>query len=180
MKTLQFLTGTCLLCAILPASGQQQQAMTDAMTQQQLLAARRQAQVQAGDPARHELPDQSKDPSKKNQPQDILSRSDILCFNGIATLVPKQAILAVPRQFADRVGMKTGAKIVTWMEFYSANRGWVTAQEITMAQAQGKEPLPEALNERLGKSSNIIVSTLEGGPISKLQYTPPPAPGATK
>ena len=29
--------------------------------------------------------------------------SDILCFNGMATLVPKRAVLHIPKNFADRL-----------------------------------------------------------------------------
>ena len=168
--------GISFVCC--PLALAQKQQMRDATTHEQMAAARTKAQ--AGDSLR-QLPEVSgNDPSKENQPQDIISRSDILCFNGIATLVPKEAILAVPAQFADRIGIKPGAKIVTWAQFYAVNRGWVTTQEISLAQAQGKEPLPDAINERLGKSANVVVTTMQGGPISKLQYTPPVEDPKTK
>src|SRR5690606_30911873 len=116
-----------------------------------------------------------KDPSKENIPGDLISRSDILCFNGLATLVPKQAILFTPPQYADRIGMKPGARLVTWMEFYPLNRGWIGTMEISMKQAEGKEPLPEKPAEQMMKGSNLVVATYQGGPISKLP-TVAPAP----
>lgn len=173
-------TTICISLALgaCPLALAQKQQMRDAATHEQMAAAL--GKAQATDPMRHLPPSQGADPSKENQPQDIISRSDILCFNGLATLVPKAAILALPRSYADRIGIKPGAKLVTWQEFYAVNRGWVTAQEVNLTQAQGKEPLPETLSVRLAKSTNIVVATMQGGPISKLQYTPPPAAPATK
>jgi len=149
--------------------------MHDAATHEQLSAIRRQEQTV--DPMRKFTPAPDKDPSKENIPTDIISRSDILCFNGLATLVPKQAILFNPPQYADRIGMKAGAKIVPWMDFYAANRGWIGTMEITLKQAEGKEPLPEKPAEQMMKGSNLVVATYLGGPISKLAATAPaPAP----
>ncbi|WAC21611.1 hypothetical protein OVA24_09465 [Luteolibacter sp. SL250] len=171
MKRIPCSGAIALAASISLLSAQQKQQMRDAATHEQLAGALK--QQQANDPLR-ELPRQEgKDPSKENVPQDLISRSDVLCFNGLATLVPKKSILALPPQFADRVGMQPGARLVGWAEFHAANRGWVTSQEITLAQARGEQPLEEALNERLAKSANVVVSTLQGGPISKLQPIPP-------
>jgi len=171
MKKHLILGAAGLVMAATCATAQQKQQMRDAATHEQLAGVLK--QQQANDPLR-ELPRQEgKDPSKENVPQDLISRSDVLCFNGMATLVPKKSILALPALFADRVGMVPGAKLVGWAEFHAANRGWVTTQEITLAQARGEQPLEEALNERLSKSTNVVVSTLQGGPISKLQPIPP-------
>lgn len=149
-------------------------AMRDAATHDQLSANLR--RVQSSDPMKQFKPSEGKDPSKENQPTDLLSRSDMLCFNGTATLVPKGSILVTPPLFSDRIGMRSGAKIVTWLEFLSLNRGWITTHEISLAQAEGKEPLSEAATEVLRKSTSVVVATLQGGPISKLA---PQAPAAT-
>lgn len=148
--------------------------MRDAATHDQL--ASQLGRLQAQDPIKKFTPSQGKDPSVENQPGDLLSRSDMLCFNGLATLVPKEAILVIPPRYADRVGMRSGAKIVTWQDFYIANRGWITTQEISLAQAEGKVALAEPVTEKLAKSSNVVVATLQGGPISKLAPKPEPAP----
>lgn len=174
MKISLFRPFIFLLLCVSAVSAQQNRQIQEAVTHEQLVAKLR--QEQANDPLRHLSKVEGKDPSKENQPQDLLSRSDILCYNGIATLVPKQAIIAIPPQLADRIGIQPGAKIVGWNEFFAANRGWLTAQEVTLTQARGQEPLADALRERLTKSANIVVATLQGGPISKLQYTPPQSP----
>ena len=156
-----------LLSPIVGAQEAPKKPMQDVTTHDQLSALRRQAQ--AADPMNKLTPAaQGKDPSKENIPTDIISRSDILCYNGMATLVPKQAILFNPPQYADRIGMKAGARIVTWSEFYAANRGWVGTMEISMKQAEGKEPLPEKPADKMMKGSNLVVAIYQGGPISKL------------
>jgi hypothetical protein len=154
--------------------GQEKKPYRAAPTHEELASTLR--QQQAADPMRQLPKVEGNDPSKENQPEDLLKRSDILCFNGLATLVPKQSILALPAGLADRVGMRDGAKLVGWNEFLAANRGWLIPQEVTLAQARGQEPLAQQLAERLAKSTNIIVATLQGGPISKLQHTPPSPP----
>jgi hypothetical protein len=172
MKPIQFAFGFCLiLSAGAGAQPAPRPVMRDAATHDQLSVTRR--QEQSVDPMRKFTPAAAgKDPSKENIPADIISRSDILCFNGLATLVPKQAIIFNPPQYADRIGMKEGARIVPWMEFYAANRGWIGTMEISLKQAEGKEPLPEKPAQQMLKGSNMVVATFQGGPISKLVATP--------
>ncbi len=113
------------------------------------------------------------DPSKTNQPVDILTSSDFLSFQGKATLVPKKAIMTIPKRFQDRIRFVPGSKIMTWTDFYSVNRGWIKTHEVTRAQAQGVEPFDEEVVENLEKSSVVVVATYKGGPISVL---PPKEP----
>lgn len=164
---------TASICAAQTAAPQKT-VMREAATHEELAA--RLHNVEAEDPMKKLKPSEEPDPAS-SLPKDIIGRSDILCFGGLATIVPKQAILFTPSNYADRLGIRPGAKVVTWSDFYAANRGWITTQEITMAQAEGKEPLPEKVAERLTKGGNLVIATLQGGPISKL--APPPAPAVT-
>lgn len=176
MKPIKLAFGFCLL--LVSGAGAQpagKPVMRDVATHDQLSATLRQEQTV--DPMRKFTPAaKDKDPSKENIPTDIISRSDILCFNGMATLVPKQAILFNPPQYADRIGMKAGARIVPWSEFFAANRGWIGTMEISIKQAEGKDPLPEKPAEMMMKGSNLVVATYQGGPISRLTATAAPAP----
>lgn len=174
MKTLPITLVLPLLAGHLSYGQAPKPVMRDAATHEQLL--NRQQQVRTADPMKKLDPAEGKDPSKENQPGDLISRSEVLCYRGLATLVPKGSILVNPPLVSDRVGMKPGAKIVTWLEFYTANRGWITTQEISLAQAEGKAPLAEAVTDQLKKSTNLVVATFKGGPISKL--APPPEPAA--
>ena len=115
------------------------------------------------------------DPSKVNQPQNLLEQSDVICFGGLATLVPKKAILASPAHQKDKLALQPGARIVGWSDFYAANRGWITTVEVSRIQAEGKEPIKEETQESISKSRNLIVATYMGGPISVL----PPKPAET-
>lgn len=145
--------------------------MRDASTHEQLsLAARKAAQ---SDPMRHMTPAKGNDPSLVNQPQDLIATSDILSFGGSATLVPKRAILMIPKNLASRIKFEPGSKIQSWADFYAGNRGWITTVEVSRVQAEGNKPLDEELSKRIGKSSNLVVATYQGGPISVLPLKVP-------
>lgn len=106
------------------------------------------------------------DPSVENIPVNLLDQSDIICFGGYATLVPKRAILAVPERFERYLELKPGTKIIGWLDFYAKNRGWITTVEVNRKQAQGSSEIAEKTRERIRKSSSLVVATMMGGPIS--------------
>ena len=145
--------------------------MRDAATHEQL--AQQMRRIQQADPMQQLPPSQGEDPSQ-NLPKDLVSQSDILCFGGMMTLVPKRAILRIPKPFAHRVQLIPGCKLMGWAEFYAQNRGWITTVEVSRVQAEGSQPLPEDLTVRLKDSTNLIVATFRGGPISVLPLTEPP------
>ena len=155
--------------------------MRDAATQEQLVAILRQEKL--NDPMKNMAPATGEDPSVVNRPRDLLSDSDILCFDGIATLVPKRAILLSPQNLADRVGFKPGAKILSWVDFYARNRGWITTVEVSRTQAEGNLALPEETQKQMAKGGNLVVATYQGGPISVLPLKAPeptvPAPNVS-
>lgn len=115
------------------------------------------------------------DPSKSNQPVNLLEQSDIVCFGGVATLVPKRAILAIPAKYKECLKLKSGSKIVGWADFYAVNRGWITTVEVSRVQAEGNKALAKETSERITKSTNLVVATFMGGPISVLPLKQPAA-----
>ncbi len=115
------------------------------------------------------------DPSKVNRPESLLANSDIVCFGGVAVLVPKRAILQTPPKLANRIGMQPGAGFASWSDFYAANRGWITTVEVSRAQAEGKQPVEEMSMDHIKKSANLIVAVYLGGPISVLPPVVAPA-----
>ena len=151
--------------------------MRDAATHEQLVGTLRQASQE--DPMRKQAPAKGVDPSKVNRPQSLIASSDTICFNGAVTLVPKRAILQMPKNLAERLKYQKGAKLMTWAEFYAVNRGWITTVEVTRVQAEGNTPLAEETTKRIAKSGNLIVATYQGGPISVLPPKQPPVEGAT-
>lgn len=121
------------------------------------------------DPMKTLLPSEGEDPSKKNQPKDLISSSDVISFNGVTTLVPKRAIIQMPEAFKDRLNNHTpGNKVIGWWDFYTLNKGWITTVEVTRVQAEGREPLAEEISEGFTKSRNMIIATYSSGPISML------------
>lgn len=113
------------------------------------------------------------DPTKVNQPVNLLEQSDIICFGGVATLVPKRAILAIPAKYKDCLKLKPGSRIVGWSDFFAVNRGWITTVEVSRVQAEGNKPLAKEVSERIGKSTNLVVATFMSGPISVLPLKQP-------
>ena len=158
------------------ASGEERthQPMRDAATHDQLVAKMR--SVQEKDPMKNLQPVNTPDPTKANPPTHLLSDSDILCFDGRATLVPKHAIINRPINLENRLKYQEGAKILSWLDFYSLNRGWITTMEVTRNQAEGNQPLAKETAEQVRKSLNLVVATYQGGPISVLP--PKEAPSA--
>lgn len=159
-----------------PSWSQQATTMRDAATHDQLALTYRQFAQQ--NPMREMQPSKGVDPSTVNRPKDIVSESDVICFNGMATLVPKRAILNLPASMKDRLVFQPGVKLVGWMDFYAANRGWINTVEVSRVQAEGNKALNEEIAERIGKSRNLVVATYLGGPISVLPLKVPEEPEA--
>lgn len=151
--------------------------MRDAATHEQL--ARQWHKAQQQDPIRTLQATTGADPSKVNQPADLLSQSDILCFGGRATLVPKRAVLHIPALMAERLKFLPGAQIQSWTEFFAHNRGWISTLEVTRVQAEGNQALPEDVIKRLHDGANLVVATYQGGPISVLPLKMPAPEAAT-
>lgn len=143
----------------------------DAVTHDEL--ARTLRKVEREDPMKKIKPAEGPDPTKVNQPGDLMSRSEVICFNGMAALVPKRAVLFVPAKLKERMQIQEGARLHGWAEFYARNRGWITTIEVTRVQAEGNEPLSEETLERMAKSANLVVATYKGGPISVLPLKQP-------
>jgi hypothetical protein len=140
--------------------------MRDVVTHEQIVEAARKAQEEAPPPVFTPLA--GKDPSVANKPGDLLSRSDILCFQGRATLVPKRAVLHVPKELSDRLKMQEGAQISSWTDFLNSNRAWIRTVAVTRVQAEGNHPMPEETLKSFEKEKRLVVATYQEGPISVL------------
>ena len=171
--------GIAVFAAVTARATAEGPVMRDAATEEQLVLAQRNARQM--DPMKRLRVTKDVDPATLNRPQDLLSQSDILCFGGIATLVPKHAILQLPEAYAERLKITPAAQIVGWADFYAANRGWITTVEISRVQAEGNEPIAEDTRKLLTKCRNLVVATYHGGPISLLApKVPPPAKSTEK
>jgi len=113
------------------------------------------------------------DPTKTNKVPNLIDTSDFLSFGGLTTLVPKRAIIHIPKNYRDRIQFVKGSRIVVWPDFYVANRGWIKTLEVTREQAMGTEPFDEKVAENIEKSSVVVVAVYKGGPISVLPQKKP-------
>ncbi len=173
MKLKSVTTAAAILLSATFARSEEQPVMRDAATHDQLTKTMQQSQK--ADPMKG-LPVSNAPDASLNLPKDLVSQSDFISLAGAATLVPKHAILKVPAGYADRIRFQEGSRILSWTEFFTANRNWITTIEITPEQAGGKAALSKDAADVIAKSSNLIVATYRGGPISLL---PPKAPAET-
>ncbi len=148
------------------AGGEDKPVYRDAATHDQLALELR--KMERRDPMRNREAVTGADPSKVNRPVDLLKQSDMISFGGYATLVPKRAILSVPQNYQRYLTLEPGAKIIGWRDFYRKNRNWITTIEVVRAEAEGNQKMPEKTLEKVAKSTNLVVATCHGGPISVL------------
>lgn len=145
----------------------------DTMTREKLAGIRDHAARHKQDMIAQTPPKASVSTSREQTP-DLLSRSDILCYNGAFTIVPKRAILHQPKNIASRINQFIpGSKVMAWLDFLRNNRGWISTVEVTRAQAEGREAIDHKVIEHYRKSSNLVVATYKSGPISVLPLRKP-------
>jgi len=157
-----------------PEAGGQNRMLRDVPTNEALM--NRLRETQEMNPLANHKAVEPEEATEVYRPKSLIENSDIISFNGLTTLVPKGAILAIPDSLNHRIGNHVaGNRVVNWSEFLQANRGWVMQVEVTRDQAHGRTSLPEAVLERKSKTTSLMVATFQGGPIAVL----PPKPEET-
>lgn len=140
--------------------------MREAPTNEELIVKLRQSEQQMAAAAVARPASSPIDP-RANQPlPDLFNSSEILCYNGAFTLVPKRAVLEFPQNLRDRLKVQQGAKVQSWSDFYIANRNWITTVEVSKSQASGAKPLAEETSAHIAKCGKLVVATFQGHPIS--------------
>lgn len=174
-----------ILCAAaqLPAGAQEARpkpVFRNAATHESIVEANRKAAEENKDqPELFKPVDPAQQAEQKPEKRSLLASSEIFCHGGKATLVPKGAVIHLPKNLSDRLVMGEGAKFVTFTDFMAENRSWITTSPVTRRQAEGKEPLPESLLKSFAKETRIVVATLQEGPISVLPPKVEEAPTAS-
>lgn len=176
LTKISFLSGLALTLGTVPSAAEGPAApspsnveIRDAATHDELSQSLRMAQQ--SDPLRDLGPAIGKtdeDPSVVQSKRDFVKNSTVLSYRGLLTFVPKRAVLHLPDNLSDRIGVKPDVEVKTWPEFYRANRGWIRTIEVTREQALGHTALPEAKREAIENSSSMVVATFRNGPISVL------------
>ncbi|MEC5127931.1 hypothetical protein VSU19_14290 [Verrucomicrobiales bacterium BCK34] len=148
--------------------------MRDAVTHDEL--SQRLRMTLQKDPIRNLGPAAGKteeDPSVRTHSRDLVRDSTIISYKGNLTLVPKRAVLHIPDEITDRIGPKSGLKVLTWADFLQVNRGWIRTVEVSRDQVMGITPIQPNIVEAFAKSSSMVVATFKGGPVSVLPLKEP-------
>lgn len=114
----------------------------------------------------------SEDTAKHAVVSNLLAESTVLCYGGALSLVPKRAVLQCPKKYEDRLKPVRGAKVLMYSDFFAANRSWITSLELSQAQIEGAEPLPDKVSEQLSKAGNLVIATFRGNPVGISNNSP--------
>lgn len=166
-------TGFALVSLLLVSHAAHAQ-MRDVATHDEL--SQRLKMAQQNDPIRATGPAIGKseeDPAKPLAERDLIKSSTTLAYRGFLTLVPKRSVLHIPEGFEDRLTVPAKVKVQTFRDFLASNRGWIRTMEVSREQALGHVPFPEETANAIQTSSQIVVATYKGGPISVLPLKDP-------
>lgn len=152
--------------------------MRKAPTNEELVLRLRQSEKEMAEMKESRTLSSTADPTVTHQPADFISSSQILCYNGALTFVPKLAVLQFPKNYEDRLKAQPKARIQNWQDFYAANIGWITTVEVSKIQAQGRQALSEDTSVHISKCGKLVVATFNGHPIS-VHPVPTPKPVTT-
>lgn len=100
--------------------------------------------------------------------QSILKQSMILHDGKNWTIVPKGAVIFLPDALKARVDVKPIGKLLTFTDFITCNRNWITTNEVSFDQAAGAEPLAAERVAFWSKQDKIVIAVHQSGPISVL------------
>lgn len=108
------------------------------------------------------------------QDQSIIKQSTILHDGGNWTLVPNGAVVFLPETMKHRVKPSPAGNLLSWVDFLTANRSWITTVEVSFDQAAGHKPIPPERAAFWAKQDKIVIAVHQRGPISvRLPETPP-------
>ncbi len=93
----------------------------------------------------------------------IIARSEILHDGQHWTLVPKGAVLFVPKRKSENVGSRPIGTLLSWQEFLAKNPAWISTHETTFDQASGEVPFSEEKVEFWKTQECVIVAVHQGG-----------------
>jgi hypothetical protein len=172
LATLTFLT-THLFAETAPRF-EKSTKMRDAVTHDEL--AQKLRMSAHNDPIRNLGPAMGKvdeDPAKRVTDRDLVKESTVLNYRGFLTLVPKRAVIHTPANYEDRFKPSDDVQVQSWADFFKGNRGWIRTIEVSREQAMGLAPMDEAIMTALQESTQVVVATFKGGPISVMPYVAP-------
>lgn len=81
-------------------------------------------------------------------------------------MVPKGAVIFLPEAMKNRVNVKPVGTLLSWVDFLTKNRAWVTTNDVSFDQAAGSQPLPAERVAFWAKQDKVVVAVHQSGPIS--------------
>lgn len=111
-------------------------------------------------------PDDTAKPVSRPAQQSIINQSLILSDGTNWTLVPRGSVLHLPDTHKDKIDARPVGNLVPWKKFLTLNRAWISAEEISLRQAEGVKKLDERRTAFWPKQSKLIIAVHQGGPIS--------------
>ena len=98
--------------------------------------------------------------------QSIIKQSLILQDGKNWTLIPKGAVIFLPEAMKSRVDAKPIGHLLTFIDFITLNRNWITTNEVSFDQAAGNVPLPAERVSFWAKQDKVVIAVHQSGPIS--------------
>jgi hypothetical protein len=102
---------------------------------------------------------------RTNEPS-IIKQSTILHYGTNWTIVPKGAVAYVPDNMKSRVDVAPSGTLLSWLDFLTNNRSWLSTCEITVNQATGTDPIPAERAAFWAKQDKVVIAVHQGGPIT--------------
>lgn len=107
--------------------------------------------------------------------QSIIHDSTILHDGKNWTLIPKEAVVFLPKAMKSKVNARPVGTLMPWAEFLTKNQSWVTTSDVTFDHAAGNEEIPAGISKAWASQNKIVVAVHHGGPISVRLAESPPA-----
>lgn len=113
-----------------------------------------------------EKPAKNAAPTSQAVEQSIIKQSIILHDGKNWTIVPKGAVIFLPEAMKSHVDVKPVGTLLTWIDFLTKNRSWITTNDVSFNQAAGSESLPAERVAFWAKQDKVVVAVHQNGPIS--------------
>ncbi|MGJ8672342.1 hypothetical protein [Rubritalea sp.] len=101
----------------------------------------------------------------------VYNISDILHDRGVYTMVPKSAVMHVPRGMEKKLIRSGESQYVSFDQFMIKNSVWVHRMNVSVNEATGKSPIDPIRLEGMRKLGKVVIAVHKGEPIS-LKLTP--------
>ena len=104
--------------------------------------------------------------SHASSAQESSSQSIILTDGSNWTLVPRGAVLFLPQEQQEKIGKRPIGNLLPWKKFASLNKSWITAEEVTLRQAEGIHEIDPRRTSYWTKQDKIMVAVYLDAPIT--------------